>query len=217
LLLSQEVSELMVRSLGEGSLGPEFRGKETIGVTNGSEGSLDEVTKSAGSTTGGGVAIGDTSEGKDLLGSGSSDNTGTTGSRDQARDGRTTLASDLAGDGVRLTKGRSPVTTTNGDDRELGKDDGTTDSSGNFLGALDTKTDMAVAVTDDNESLETGTLTSTSLLLDGGNLHNLILELGKEVVNNLVFLDGKREEVDLLNSLDLSVLDETTELGNGDP
>jgi len=217
LLLSQEVSELVVRSLGEGGLSPELRRKETVAVTDGSEGSLDEVTKGTGGTTGSGVAIGDTSEGKDLLGSGGSDDTSTTGSRDQARDGRTTLASELAGNGVRLTKGRSPVTTTDRDDRKLGKDDSTTDGSGDFLRALDTETNVAVAVTNDNEGLESGTLTSTGLLLDRGDLHNLILKLGKEVVNDLVFLDGKREEVDLLNGLDLAILDKTTELSNGDP
>jgi hypothetical protein len=217
LLLSQEISELVVRRLGEGSLSPELGAKETIGVTNGSEGSLDEVTKGTGGTTGSGVAIGDTSEGKNLLGGGGSNDTSTTGSRDQTSDGRTALASKLAGNGVGLTKGRSPVSTTNGDNSELSEDDSTTDGSSDFLGALDTKTDVAVTVTNDNECLETGTLTSTGLLLDRGDLHNLILELRKEVVNNLVFLDGKREEVDLLNGLDLSILDETTELGNGNP
>jgi hypothetical protein len=217
LLLSQEVSELVVRSLGESGLSPELRRKETVAVTDGSEGGLDKVTKGAGGTTGGGVAIGDTSKGKDLLGSGGGDNTGTTGSRDQTRDGRTALASELAGNSVRLTKGRSPVTTTDRNDRELGKDDGTANSSSNFLGALDTETNVAVAVTNDNEGLESGTLTSTGLLLDRGDLHNLILKLGKEVVNDLVFLDGKREEVDLLNGLDLAILDKTTELSNGDP
>jgi hypothetical protein len=45
----------------------------------------------------------------------------------------------------------------------------------------------------------------------------LIGQLGKEVVNNLVFLDGKREEVDFFNRLDLVSLDETTELGDRNP
>lgn len=43
------------------------------------------------------------------------------------------------------------------------------------------------------------------------------LELGKEDVDDLVLLDGKGEEVDLLNRLDLSILYETSEFGNGDP
>jgi len=217
LLLSQEVSELVVRSLGESGLSPELRRKETVAVTDGSEGGLDKVTKGAGGTTGGGVAIGDTSKGKDLLGSGGGDNTGTTGSRDQTRDGRTALASELAGNSVRLTKGRSPVTTTDRDDRELGKDDGTANSSSNFLGALDTETNVAVAITDNNKSLETSALTGTGLFLDRSDLHDLILELGKEVINDLVFLDGKREEIDFLNSLDLAILDKTTELSDGNP
>jgi hypothetical protein len=43
------------------------------------------------------------------------------------------------------------------------------------------------------------------------------LELGEEDVDDLVLLDGEREEVDLLDRLDLAVLDEATKLGDGDP
>ena len=118
---------------------------------------------------------------------------------------------------MRLTKVGTPVTSSYGDNGELGEDDGATDGGGDFLGALDTETDVTVKVTDSDESLETGTLTGTSLLLDGHDLHDLILELGEEGVNDLVLLDGKGEEVDLLNGLDLAVLYETTELGDGNP
>lgn len=48
-------------------------------------------------------------------------------------------------------------------------------------------------------------------------LHNLILQLGQEEVNNLVLLDGQRVQVDLLHAGDLAGLDETTELGDGLP
>jgi hypothetical protein len=48
-------------------------------------------------------------------------------------------------------------------------------------------------------------------------LHNLILELGQEEVNNLELLDGQRVEVDLLHGGDLAGLDETAELGDGLP
>lgn len=68
------------------------------------------------------------------------------------------------------TKVGSPVTATDGDDAELGDDDGSTDSGGNLLGGLDTETDVTLRVTDDNDGLETGTLTGTGLLLDGLDL-----------------------------------------------
>ena len=100
---------------------------------------------------------------------------------------------------------------------------------------------MSLRVANDNDGLESGTLTGTSLLLDGldlqlvgssvtrnfersnailrissraAYLHNLILELGQEEVYNLVLLDGQRVQVDLLHRLDLSILDETAELGD---
>lgn len=82
----------------------------------------------------------------------------------------TALAALLGGEGVRKTEVGAPVTTTDGDDAELGDDDGGADSSGNLLGGLDAETDVAVRVTDDNDGLEAGTLTGTGLLLDGLDL-----------------------------------------------
>ena len=69
-----------------------------------------------------------------------------------------------------LTEVGTPVTSPDGNNAELGDDDGGTDGSGDFLGGLDTKTDVALGVTDDNDGLEAGTLTGTGLLLDGLDL-----------------------------------------------
>jgi hypothetical protein len=169
---------------------------------------------------------------------------------------------------VRLTEVGTPVTATDGENAELGDDDGSADSGSDFLGGLDSETDVALRVTDDNDGLETGTLTGTGLLLDGFDLrtvspcswfictfpilaharifptakvvqskpcvacamsesvrvenslpylHNLILELGQEEVDNLVLLDGQGVQVDLLHAGDLAGLDETAELGDGLP
>ena len=107
----------------------------------------------------------------------------------------TALARLLDGNGVRLTKVGAPVSATDGDDIELGDDDGGADGGSDFLGGLDTETDVAVGVTNEDDSLEAGTLTGTGLLLDGLDLHNLVLELGKEEVDDLVLLDGERVEV----------------------
>lgn len=111
----------------------------------------------------------------------------------------------------------TPVSSPDGDNRQLGDNDGTPDSSGDFLGTLDTETDVTVKVTNGNESLESGSLTGGGLLLNGSNGHDLVLESGKELVDDLVLLDGEREEVDLLHRLDLSVVDQTSELGHGLP
>ena len=78
----------------------------------------------------------------------------------------TALARLLDGNGVRLTKVGAPVSATDGDDVELGDDDGGADGGSDFLGGLDTETDVAVGVTDEDDSLEAGTLTGTGLLLD---------------------------------------------------
>lgn len=197
-------------------------------------------------TTRASVAVLDTGKLKHALRSRGSDDTSSTGSGDETDKDGSNLAVDLARNGVGLSELVAPVTTTNGDDRELGQDDGTTDGSGNFLGALDTETDVTLEITDGDESLEAGALSGASLLLDGHDLHDFIyrvqgcnvsiqiravkqcarpchagleltLQLGEEDVNDLVLLNGEGEEVDLLNRLDLAVLDQTTELGDWDP
>lgn len=72
---------------------------------------------------------------------------------------------------MRLTEVGAPVSTTDGDDAQLGDDDGSADSGSNLLGGLDTETDVTLRVTDDDNGLETGTLTGTGLLLDGLDLY----------------------------------------------
>ena len=71
---------------------------------------------------------------------------------------------------MRETEVSTPVSSSYGDDAELCDDDGSTDSSGDFLGGLDTETDVSLRVTNDDDSLESSSLTGTSLLLDGLDL-----------------------------------------------
>jgi hypothetical protein len=67
---------------------------------------------------------------------------------------------------------------------------------------------MSVVVSDGHEGLEPGPLSCTGLLLDWHDLQHLVLQGGSdEQVNDLVLFDGKREKVDLLETLDLSILD----------
>lgn len=67
---------------------------------------------------------------------------------------------------MRLTKVRTPVTATDGNNSELGNDDGSANGSCDFLGGLDAEANVTFAVANDNNGLETGTLTGTGLLLD---------------------------------------------------
>lgn len=148
----------------------------------------------------------------------------------------TALATLLDRQGVRKTKVGTPVTSSDGQHRQLGDDDGGANGRGDFLGRLDSQTDVTLAVANDDNGLETRALTGTGLFLDRldleskrlaiilgtrsqvlSYLHHLILELGQEKVDNLVLLDGQRVQVDLLHRLDLALLDETTELGDGLP
>lgn len=72
---------------------------------------------------------------------------------------------------MRLTQVGAPVTSSHRDDAQLRDDDGSADSSCDFLGGLDTETDVTLGVTNDDNGLESGSLTGTGLLLDGLDLY----------------------------------------------
>ena len=65
----------------------------------------------------------------------------------------TALSVHLAGDGVGLAELVAPVTAPDGDEGELGEDDGAADGGGHLLAALHPETDVPVVVTDGDESL----------------------------------------------------------------
>ena len=89
----------------------------------------------------------------------------------------------------------TPESSPDGNDGELGQDDGAANGGCHFLGALDAETDVAVRVADGDEGLEAGALTGAGLLLDGHDLQNLVLEGGAQVkVDDLELLEGERKQ-----------------------
>lgn len=159
------------------------RGDESVPFFRGDENSPVELDSRRGVTTRLGVAVLDTGELEHALRGRSGDDTGTAGGGDELDEDGTGLALDLARNRVRLSELVAPVTATDGDDRELGEDDGAADRGRDFLGALDTETDVALKVTDGDERLEAGTLTGTGLLLDGVDLHDLVCAIRGKRVN----------------------------------
>jgi hypothetical protein len=129
----------------------------------------------------------------------------------------TTLSTLLGGQGVRKTKVGTPVASSNGQNAQLGNDNSSADSSSHFLGGLDTKSNVSLRITNNNNRLKSRTLTSTSLLLDrldlfpssipitsicqcdATYLHNLILQLRQEEIHNLVLLNRQRMKIDLFH------------------
>jgi len=217
LLPSEVIRKLLQRAADKLGLLPQVGGQEGVGVRDGREGSLQRVFEGLGGTRGLSVGVLDTSKLHETLDGGGSDKASATRGRDQPNGDGTTLSGLLSGKRVGVSKGGSPVSTTNGEDGELGDDDGGTNGSSDFLGGLDTETDVTLGVTDNDDGLKTGTLTGAGLLLDGLDLHNLIFQFGQEVVDNLELLDWQRMQVDFFHGFYLAQLDETTELSDGLP
>jgi hypothetical protein len=155
---------------------------------------------------GSGVAVLNTSHLQKLLGQEGSDDACSARSRDQAHKNGAATASDLDGHSVGLSDGASPVSTADGGKGNLGIDEGSADGNRHLTGALDTEAEVAILVTNSDNSTEASALSGAGLLLDRGNLQDLILELaGEEVVDNRGLLDGQSVQVDVLDALDLAV------------
>jgi hypothetical protein len=67
---------------------------------------------------------------------------------------------------VRRAQVGTPITSPDWQNTEFRNDDGGTDSSRDFLRSLDTKTNMTLRISDNDDSLKSSSLTGTSLLLD---------------------------------------------------
>jgi hypothetical protein len=199
---------------------PEVWGEELVGFSEGCESGLDEVLWGSGVTSGSGVAIIDTGELQELLGDWSADNASSARSWDQLYSDGGALASDLAWDGMDVTDLVSPISSSDWDELELGNNQGALDGNLDFLGDLHSETNVTILVSDGNDSLEAGSLTGLGLLLDGDDLHDLVREwvgVVEEVVDDLVLLDWDGGSVDLLKGLDVTSLDQSSELGLWDP
>ena len=115
----------------------------------------------------------------------------------------------------------TPETSSDWDKVEFSNDQGTLNGDLDFFGDLDTETNVTVLVSDGNNSLEAGPLTSLGLLLDRYDLHDFITQVLSgvldEFVNNGGLFDGDRVSVDFLKRIDMSVLDESAKFGLGCP
>jgi len=196
----------VVGSSSKVGLLPQVGCQKSVSLAQSSECGLDEVSKGLGGSLRRGKDVLNTGELQNLLGGSSSDDTSSLGSGDHSHSNGTTLSGNLGGDGVGKSDLVSPISSSNGNDRELGQDDGTSDGCGNFLRALNAKSAMALLVSNNDESFKSGSLTSSSLLLDGHDLHDFVLQLGEEVIDDLVLFDGERVEIDLFQSSDSLVL-----------
>ena len=152
--LHKMVSEFLIWRLGEHRLFPEVRGEVTVGLGNGIKSGLGEVAQGGGAAPGRSVAVVDAGHHQQLLGHRGGDDAGASGGRDEAHQRRAAAASHLARNRVGLADLVPPVASSHGDDGQLGQDDGPTDGSGYFLGALDPQTDMSIVIPNSNKRLQ---------------------------------------------------------------
>ena len=139
----QVVAVFLKGANGEGRSLPHVGCHVGMGVADGIEGGFDKVAQGAGATAGLCVAVLDAGKFEQLLDSWGTDQAGAARGRDKTCQGRAALATDFGRDSVRLANDVAPVAETDGDDAQLGKDDGSANSSGDFLRALHAQADMS--------------------------------------------------------------------------
>jgi len=193
---------LLVKSLIELWGAPVLRGQEAVTLSDGSEDGVQEVTLGPGASSGLCIAIVDTGILQDLLGSWSSDDSGTSWGGDKSNSDGSASTGHLEWNGMWLTDFVTPVSLPDWSEVHLGIQGSALDGTLHFLMSLLTETDVSVLITNQDPSLEPGSLTGLGLLLDWLDFHDLFLEgvvvpLDKGV-DNTWLLDGDGVSEDLL-------------------
>ena len=112
----------------------------------------------------------------------------------------------------------APISLSDGNDVEFGHGDGTFDGTLDLFVAFPSESDVVPLVSNDGVGFEAGSLTGLGLLLDGLDLHDLLLDvLTQEGINDFLLLDGDGESEDIVNIVDFLALDQSAELGDGFP
>ena len=83
---------------------------------------------------------------------------------------RAALPAFLGRQRVRLAEIRAPVASPNGEHTKFRDDNCGADGGGHFLGGLDAQSDVSFRVPNDDNGLESCTLASAGLFLDGFDL-----------------------------------------------
>jgi len=148
------------------SLWPEIWGKHSVGLLQASENSSAEIFSGSSLTCATGVDIINTGELKNLLGNLSCDTTCTSWGWDHSNGTTTALSLYLGWDGMDVTNSGSPIASSDWDEVEFGVNKSTLNGNLDFLGNLDTNTNVTSSVTDSNNRLESGSLTGLGLFLD---------------------------------------------------
>jgi hypothetical protein len=141
------------------------------------EGSKDIVLGGPGGFGRGGAHVIDIGELDKLFGDGGSDDAHASWGGHESDFAGTALASDLHRHRMDETDLVAPVSSSGGDQVELGRCEGALDGDLDFLYGLGAETDVTFLVTDGNDSPESGSLSGLGLLLYGADLHDLVGEL----------------------------------------
>jgi hypothetical protein len=119
------------------------------------------------------------------------------------------------------TDSGTPITSSYWNKMDLGIKESTLNGNLDFFSNLDTNTNVTLSVTGGNNSLESGSLTGLSLLLDGENAHDFIgkfvLDVSNKSVNDWCFLDWDGVSVNFFKGCDVSGFDESSEFGKWGP
>jgi len=198
MVLSQVIGVKLDWGLGKSFFFPLVWRQVSGSFSDSLEGGFSEVTEGGGATAGRGVAIGVSGVLKDLLWDWGGDDSGTSWGWNESHVYGTAFSVYFAWNGVWFTHDGTPETSSDRDDGELGDNDSRSDGVGDFFGAFDSETDVAVVVSDDDGGLEPGSLTGSGLFLNWLDFEDFVFQSGaQEVLDDFGLLDWEREGVNL--------------------
>ena len=145
-------------------------------------------------------------------------NSSSSGGRDKSNHDTSTFSGHFSWNSMRQSDFVTPVSPPYRNQRQFCINDSSSNSSGDFFGALHPKTNMTIRVSNSNKCLKSGPLSSPCLLLDRSYFQHLVLQCSfSQMIDDLGLLNWHRVQIDFLQFLYLSSFYQFTQFRQGHP
>lgn len=201
-LLLHNFVVVVVWVVGTSVISPKIGGEVSVRLSKGAESCFKEVSLRTRMAAGLGVAIAKSRELQKFLWGHGRDDSGTTGRGNETHSNTSAFTGKFGANGMRRVESRSPISQPDGDEGHFCGFDGAFNRICDFGGCLPSQTDEAFSVSDGDERFKSRPLTGGRLLLNGHDLHDLVLQFSltgrspKKMLNNIILFNTQGKSVD---------------------